>query len=308
MDNKLLTFLEAIQQHASMTKAAQSLFVSQPYISRTIKSAELHFGTNLIDREHLPLELTYAGERLLSYLQSDARLHQMMNTELREISQNKYQSMTIGITPPMADTWFSQTLPDFYRHFPNIRTKILEITTSKAEALLASHQLDFFIGKTIHQEHIKTVPLQTISLSLVIPQTARLYQPNQFWRPFTSTTLTSMNGEPVIRTVGEARFQELVDHYFADKGVQTIPLIEVNDSRFALSLTLQGLGSIVLATEMLAKLAAEPTQYPINAFKLPTSELSLDFSVAYLPSHVLAKPIAYLVDQACQNFSPAIDF
>ncbi|WP_253954911.1 MULTISPECIES: LysR family transcriptional regulator [Lactiplantibacillus] len=104
MDNKLLTFLEAIQQHASMTKAAQSLFVSQPYISRTIKSAELHFGTNLIDREHRPLELTYAGERLLSYLQSDARLHQMMNTELREISQNKYQSMTIGITPPMADT------------------------------------------------------------------------------------------------------------------------------------------------------------------------------------------------------------
>ena len=162
----------------------------------------------------------------------------MMNTELREISQNKYQSMTIGITPPMADTWFSQTLPDFYRHFPNIRTKILEITTSKAEALLASHQLDFFIGKTIHQEHIKTVPLQTISLSLVIPQTARLYQPNQFWRSFTSTTLTSMNGEPVIRTVGEARFQELVDHYFADKGVQTIPLIEVNDSRFLFFLTL----------------------------------------------------------------------
>ncbi|XHB67271.1 hypothetical protein ACEY16_03595 [Lactiplantibacillus plantarum] len=53
-----------------------------------------------------------------------------------------------------------------------------------------------------------------------------------------------MTGEPVIRAVGEARFQELVDHYFADKGIQTIPLIEVDNSRFALSLTLQGLGSI----------------------------------------------------------------
>ncbi|WNJ65960.1 LysR family transcriptional regulator [Lactiplantibacillus plantarum] len=30
-----------------MTKAAQSLFISQPYISRTIKSAETHFGTPL---------------------------------------------------------------------------------------------------------------------------------------------------------------------------------------------------------------------------------------------------------------------
>jgi len=308
MENKLLVFLEAIQQHNSMTKAAQSLFISQPYISRTIKSAETHFGTPLIDRGHHPLELTYAGERLLTYLQSDARLHQRMNTELKEISQNKYQSMTIGITPPMANAWFSQTLPAFYQRFPNIRTKILEITTSKAETLLASHQLDFFIGKTIHQTNVKTIPLQTISLSLVIPKTAGIYQSNQFWRPFTPTILTGMTGEPVIRAVGEARFQELVDHYFADKGIQTIPLIEVDNSRFALSLTLQGLGSIVLATAMLAKLATEPAKYPINAFKLPTSELSLDFSIAYLPSHVLAKPIAYLVEQACQTFNPAIDF
>ncbi|MCP6646403.1 hypothetical protein NL493_30100, partial [Klebsiella pneumoniae] len=81
--------------------------------------------------------------------------------------------------------------------------------------------------------------------------------------------LTGMTGEPVIRAVGEARFQELVDHYFADKGIQTIPLIEVDNTRFALSLTLQGLGSIVLATAMLARLATEPAKYPINAFKLP---------------------------------------
>lgn len=50
MENRLLDFLEAIQAQPSMTKAAQSIFVSQPYISRVIKKAEADYRISLVDR------------------------------------------------------------------------------------------------------------------------------------------------------------------------------------------------------------------------------------------------------------------
>ncbi|MGX6506038.1 helix-turn-helix domain-containing protein [Lactiplantibacillus plantarum] len=44
MENKLLVFLEAIQQHNSMTKAAQSLFISQRTLAAQLKVRKLILG------------------------------------------------------------------------------------------------------------------------------------------------------------------------------------------------------------------------------------------------------------------------
>ncbi len=49
MNSKLLSFLEEIKAQGNMSKAAQALFVTQPYISRVIKNAEVNFGVKLID-------------------------------------------------------------------------------------------------------------------------------------------------------------------------------------------------------------------------------------------------------------------
>lgn len=298
MDNRLLTFLEAIQTNDSMTKAAQSLFVSQPYMSRVIKKAETDYRSTLIDRHHQPVQLTYAGERLLSYLQRMQQLTQSLTTELTEINNTEITSMTLGITPPLANSWAAHILPAFYQRFPKIRTKILEISTSEAEKLLANEQLDFFIGKTIHQPGVESLPLKTIPLSLVIPSTARGYKAAAFWRPYDNQVLSQLTDEPFIRTVGEYRFQEMIDHFLADHGVHIEPLIEVNDSNSAINLALRGLGSIIVATDMLAELAAITPLPAINAFKLPISQLNLDFSVAYRSTTKLSEAIDFLTQQA----------
>lgn len=40
MDNRLLTFLETIENSFSISEASERLYISQPYISRVIKKAE----------------------------------------------------------------------------------------------------------------------------------------------------------------------------------------------------------------------------------------------------------------------------
>lgn len=305
MENRLLDFLEAIQAQPSMTKAAQSIFVSQPYISRVIKKAEAAYRISLVDRDHRPIQLTYAGERLLAYLKSAAHLNQAMTTEMTQLRENESQTITLGITPPVAMAWFTQTLPAFYQRFPNMRTRIVEVSTSEAEKLLVDGQLDFFIGKTIHKPQVVSLPLTTVALSLIIPKSFSFFRPGTFWRPFSSDVLTQLHGQPFIRSIGESRMQEIIDHYFSDQGVQTMPLIEVENLLFAMKLVVKGLGCTILSTEMLSQLTPEQ-RATVNAFRLPISQLSVDFSASYHRNHQLAGPLEFLAQQAQREFTTAI--
>lgn len=75
MNKNLKPFLEEINRTHSMSEAARVLFVSQPYISQTLRKSEGEFGVSLTHPVAGKITLTYAGQRLLDYLiQEDKNL------------------------------------------------------------------------------------------------------------------------------------------------------------------------------------------------------------------------------------------
>lgn len=304
MNQRLLTFLESIKNQGGISKAANSLFISQSYVSRTIKQAEDDYGIELLNRAKKPVELTLAGHCLLYYLRAEEQLHRTFNDEIRNLKQASQHSITLGITPPLANQWFKLILPTFYQRFPDYHTKIIEVSTSVAETLLSNRELDFFIGKTIHKPHVTSLPLESVALSLVIPKTSKIYEPDKLWRPLTPEIINQLDHELFIKSTGEYRFQDMVDHYFSERGKSINNRIEAPDLRVALSLALDGLGGLITFTNMIKPL--EPSTPSINAFKIPISELSIDYSVSYIKNTVLSEPLDFLVSQATQLFSTFI--
>ena len=59
--NHFAYFVEAVREN-SITKAAESLFISQSTISKAIKCLEQAYNTELIDRKARNFKLTSAGE------------------------------------------------------------------------------------------------------------------------------------------------------------------------------------------------------------------------------------------------------
>ena len=55
-------YIYAIYQERSFSKAAQKLFVSQPWLSSVVKKVEQEIKTPLFDRSTTPISLTPAGE------------------------------------------------------------------------------------------------------------------------------------------------------------------------------------------------------------------------------------------------------
>ena len=58
----------AIVKERSISKAADRLYLSQPYLSQYLAKLESNLGVTLLDRSHTPLRLTPAGELFYAYL------------------------------------------------------------------------------------------------------------------------------------------------------------------------------------------------------------------------------------------------
>src|SRR5690349_14158367 len=70
IDPRRLIELLRIAQHGSFTKAAESLSVSQPALSRSISILERSLGVELLKRTRNGADLTKLGSHLVSYAQA----------------------------------------------------------------------------------------------------------------------------------------------------------------------------------------------------------------------------------------------
>lgn len=68
--SNMLQYLDMLLKHGNYTKAAKDLYISQPYLTQTIKKVELELEIDIINRQASPLQLTEAGKVYYHYLQS----------------------------------------------------------------------------------------------------------------------------------------------------------------------------------------------------------------------------------------------
>lgn len=61
-------FLTIVKER-SISRAADRLYLSQPYLSQYLAKLEANLGVTLLDRSHTPLQLTAAGELFHAYLE-----------------------------------------------------------------------------------------------------------------------------------------------------------------------------------------------------------------------------------------------
>jgi LysR family transcriptional regulator, glycine cleavage system transcriptional activator len=112
----LLRGFRAAARHLSFTRAAQELFVTQPAISREIKTLEEQLGQPLFRRVNRALELTQAGQEL--YCAVDEALGLIDNATMRIAGEGRTLSVTTTVA--LASTWLVPRLPRFAQQHPEI--------------------------------------------------------------------------------------------------------------------------------------------------------------------------------------------
>ncbi|MCT2344719.1 LysR family transcriptional regulator [Niallia taxi] len=127
---QLMYFVEVVKQK-SMTRASEKLHISQPALSKGIKSLEEEIGITLINRSNKTHELTDAGQIVYEYAQKIMAQMDEMATTLHDMTNLARGSITIGIPPMIGSLFFPKVIAAFHKAYPNIHINIKEYGAAK---------------------------------------------------------------------------------------------------------------------------------------------------------------------------------
>jgi DNA-binding transcriptional LysR family regulator len=153
----LVYFLEVARQ-LHFRKAAETLAIAQPALSRQINQLELALGTPLFTRSRRKVELTAAGRALVERAEPMLRGLAKIPAELQSLAQGVRGHIKTGFTGLAMATVLPAILREFHRTYPGIRLELNESPTSAQVAALQAGELGcgFF-----HPEATPTPGLKT---------------------------------------------------------------------------------------------------------------------------------------------------
>ncbi|WP_420491384.1 LysR family transcriptional regulator [Neobacillus drentensis] len=122
---QLQLFIE-VAKHKSITKAAESMHLSQPALSKSIRVLEEELGMTLVIRTNKTSDLTDAGKIVLEYAQKMVGILSEMKTTLNDITNLSRGQITIGLPPIIGSLFFPRVIAKFHHAFPNIELNITE--------------------------------------------------------------------------------------------------------------------------------------------------------------------------------------
>lgn len=156
-----LQAFEAVATHGSLTRAAQSLHISQGAVSKQIKQLETFLNTALFQRQRYGLVLTPIGQR---YLQEIAPSLGRIEAATLEAMAPPTQGGVLRITcmPTLGAKWLIPKLPDFMRRWPEVTLSFmphrygydfsepeLDAAMRFGEGVWPDCQADYIVGRAI---------------------------------------------------------------------------------------------------------------------------------------------------------------
>lgn len=167
MDHYQVEAFLAVAQTGNITKAARTLYISQPALSHRISTLEEETGSCLISRQKgiRNITLTSEGRSFLPVAQKMQQLF-IQSRNLKEHSD------MIKLNISAVDSINSYILPEVYKHFMSralpISLGIHTIHSNEAYRLIDNREIDMaFIALPMYSNKIDTVPVFHEKLCLI---------------------------------------------------------------------------------------------------------------------------------------------
>lgn len=89
MTLKQIIYIDAVVKHGSISKAAKSLYISQPSLSLAIKKVEAEYGITLFERTSKGIILSHVGEEFLNDIKHIAEYAEVLEKKYSVNTQDK---------------------------------------------------------------------------------------------------------------------------------------------------------------------------------------------------------------------------
>lgn len=159
MNLKQLEYFLAVCKYENITHAAETLHISQPSITTSIKKLEEYLGVALLDRSSKKISITDEGKLLAKRAAKILEFVDDTSKEIRDFGTKKKKIIKIGVPPMIGSFLFPKIFIDFSINNPDIELKAVENGSLETKRLLENNEIDIalIILESYDETEVKSI-------------------------------------------------------------------------------------------------------------------------------------------------------
>lgn len=217
-----INYFLAVAKYESFTRAAASLYVSQPALSQQIKQLEETLGTTLFDRSGRSIKLTDAGAVYARYAQKALQDLEEGRRAIHDVQNLSRGALRIAITPTFTTYLIGPLIKDFHHSHPNVTLSVQEMSQEKMEKQLLDDEFD--VGIAFADVRSSDIEAQT----LLIETLALVVNKNHVLAQHQAIDLQTLSAQSLVLLSHEFVTREQIERYCRQHDIQPKVLMEAN--------------------------------------------------------------------------------
>lgn len=232
MDLKQLEYVIAIAENGSISKAAESLFISQSGLNQQLIKLEKELNIQLFYRTTHHLEMTQAGKIYVKNAKDIMTIKKNTYNQIADLVDSSAGVIELGMTTEHGSNMFVDVFPEFSKRYPNVTLNLYEgIVRNQHEKLLAGHlDLGLVLVKEPDKINLEYVHLYNERLVLGVnrchPLAKKYGAPAG--APFPTIDLSLFAGEPFSLVFASSTQRNLLRPHFEAAGFEPKILFETS--------------------------------------------------------------------------------
>ena len=235
-----LRLFEAVARHASFTRAAAEVHLTQPTVSIQIKRLEENVGQPLFEQIGKRIYLTAAGEALYAASRDILARLVELDESLETLSGEVAGSLRISVVTS-AKYFMPRLLGAFLQRYPRVEPRLKVSNRAHVLAGLARNEDDLYVmGQVPEDLDSETLPfLENVLAPVAGPD-----------HPLAGTRglrLEDLAGERLLVRESGSGTRKAVEQLFARRGLEITPYMELGSDEALKQGVIAGLGIAVLS-------------------------------------------------------------
>ncbi|WP_040831284.1 LysR family transcriptional regulator [Nocardia jiangxiensis] len=214
MDIKQLTAFVTVAELGSVTRAANSLHLTQSAVTRQIQGLEHELGVILFERTRAGMTLTAEGRIMADHSRSALVELGRARAEIAPTPSTSGEIVTVGLLESIADAIGVPLTAALHREFPELDLRMVISDSGHLRDRMGAADLDLSLtAETVGAPAAHTTPLATEQLWTIAPAAARL-------RPGVPIALVDVLHNPMVLPPVGSALRDLLDSVVGSIGAE----------------------------------------------------------------------------------------
>lgn len=292
MNLHLLRLFTEVATAGSFSRAAESLRISQPAVSKGVRELEAQLDCALLERGAGGVRPTEAGALLLGHARAVFTAERAAEEAIRSLRGLETGSLALGASTTIATYYLPELIGRFHRDHPNIELVLRSANTREVADLLRAREVDLaLVEGPVEDPQFEVRPWRIDRLVAVVA-------PGHPLAGAGSVPLAALANELVIvREVGSGTREVVLDALHR-VGAEPTRMMEVSSTEAMKRLVAAGVGLAFVSKAAVDDQVAAGTLAVVDFAGLEVGRVLTRLAIAQRQPSAAARAFAKLLDEA----------